>query len=131
MTKLVAFAGSTRRDSTNKKLVQVAARGAEAADSDAARLLHRLVGLVSRCPSGAPLPPFDAPPPASDEPPRGGAPSPLTPLGQKGAGEAGCSGALAAIMNAVVDALADYGVTNFDMPATPHRVWQAIHGNAG
>ena len=52
-------------------------------------------------------------------------------IGAKGAGEAGCSGALPALMNAVVDALADYGVTNFDMPATPHRVWQAIHGNAG
>jgi carbon-monoxide dehydrogenase large subunit len=52
-------------------------------------------------------------------------------IGAKGAGEAGCSGALAAIMNAVVDALAEYGITDFDMPATPHRVWQAIHGNAG
>ena len=52
-------------------------------------------------------------------------------IGAKGAGEAGCSGALAAIMNATVDALAEYGVTSIDMPATPHRVWQAIHGNAG
>ena len=52
-------------------------------------------------------------------------------IGAKGAGEAGCSGALAAIMNAVVDALAEYGIADFDMPATPHRVWQAIHGNAG
>jgi carbon-monoxide dehydrogenase large subunit len=52
-------------------------------------------------------------------------------IGAKGAGEAGCSGSLAAVMNAVVDALAEYGVTNIDMPATPHRVWQAIHGNAG
>jgi carbon-monoxide dehydrogenase large subunit len=52
-------------------------------------------------------------------------------LGAKGAGEAGCSGALPAIMNAVVDALAEYGVTHLDMPATPHRVWQAINGNAG
>ncbi|MCZ6587757.1 MAG: xanthine dehydrogenase family protein molybdopterin-binding subunit, partial [Alphaproteobacteria bacterium] len=51
-------------------------------------------------------------------------------LGAKGAGEAGCSGALPAVMNAMVDALAEYGVTNIDMPATPHRVWQAIHGNA-
>ena len=53
------------------------------------------------------------------------------PIGAKGAGEAGCSGALPAIMNAVVDALAEYGVTHLDMPATPHRVWQAINGNAG
>ncbi len=52
-------------------------------------------------------------------------------IGAKGAGEAGCSGALPAIMNAMVDALAEYGVTTIDMPATPHRVWQAIHGNAG
>jgi carbon-monoxide dehydrogenase large subunit len=52
-------------------------------------------------------------------------------LGAKGAGEAGCSGALAAIMNATVDALAEYGVTSIDMPATSHRVWQAINGNAG
>jgi carbon-monoxide dehydrogenase large subunit len=51
-------------------------------------------------------------------------------IGAKGAGEAGCSGALPAVMNAMVDALAEYGVTNIDMPATPHRVWQAIHGNA-
>ena len=52
-------------------------------------------------------------------------------IGAKGAGEAGCSGALPAVMNAVVDALAEYGVSNIDMPATPHRVWQAIHGGAG
>lgn len=52
-------------------------------------------------------------------------------IGAKGAGEAGCSGALAVVMNAVVDALAEYGVTSIDMPATPHRVWQAINGNAG
>lgn len=52
-------------------------------------------------------------------------------IGAKGAGEAGCSGALPAVMNAVVDALSEYGVSNINMPATPHRVWQAIHGNAG
>jgi len=52
-------------------------------------------------------------------------------IGAKGAGEAGCSGALAAIMNAMVDGLAEYGVTSIDMPATPQRVWQAIHGSAG
>jgi carbon-monoxide dehydrogenase large subunit len=52
-------------------------------------------------------------------------------IGAKGAGEAGCSGALAAIMNAMVDALAEYGVTSIDMPATPHRVWQAINGANG
>ena len=52
-------------------------------------------------------------------------------IGAKGAGEAGCSGALAAVMNAMVDALSEYGVATIDMPATPHRVWQAIHGAAG
>ena len=53
-------------------------------------------------------------------------PTKTNPLGAKGAGEAGNVGALAAIMNAVVDALAPAGVTHIDMPATPERVWQAI-----
>ena len=52
-------------------------------------------------------------------------------IGAKGAGEAGCSGALPAVMNAVVDALSEYGVSNINMPATPHCVWQAIRGSAG
>jgi CO/xanthine dehydrogenase Mo-binding subunit len=43
-----------------------------------------------------------------------------------GAGEAGSVGALAAIMNAVVDALSPLGVTHLDMPATPVKVWHAI-----
>ena len=47
-------------------------------------------------------------------------------LGVKGCGEAGCAGALTSMMNAIVDALSDYGVANIDMPATPERVWQAI-----
>ena len=47
-------------------------------------------------------------------------------LGIKGAGEAGCVGSLAAIMNALLDALRPVGVTRLDMPATPERVWQAI-----
>jgi aerobic carbon-monoxide dehydrogenase large subunit len=53
-------------------------------------------------------------------------PTKTNPLGVKGAGEAGNVGALAAIMNAVVDALAPVGVTHIDMPATPERVWRAI-----
>jgi carbon-monoxide dehydrogenase large subunit len=53
-------------------------------------------------------------------------PTKTNPLGVKGAGEAGNVGALAAIMNAVVDALSPLGVTNIDMPATPEKVWQAI-----
>ncbi len=48
-------------------------------------------------------------------------------LGVKGCGEAGCAGALPAVMNAVVDALREVGVTTIDMPATPERVWAAIH----
>ena len=48
------------------------------------------------------------------------------PLGVKGAGEAGCVGALPAVMNAVMNALAPLGVRELDMPATPERVWQAI-----
>jgi aerobic carbon-monoxide dehydrogenase large subunit len=53
-------------------------------------------------------------------------PAKTNPLGAKGCGEAGCAGALPAVMNAVVDALSEYGIRHIDMPATPHRVWQAI-----
>jgi carbon-monoxide dehydrogenase large subunit len=53
-------------------------------------------------------------------------PTKTNPLGVKGAGECGTVGALAATMNAVNDALAPLGIKNFAMPATPHRVWQAI-----
>jgi carbon-monoxide dehydrogenase large subunit len=48
------------------------------------------------------------------------------PLGAKGCGEAGCAGALPSVMNAVVDALREYGINHIDMPATPERVWRAI-----
>jgi carbon-monoxide dehydrogenase large subunit len=47
-------------------------------------------------------------------------------LGIKGCGEAGTIGALPAVMNAIVDALAPLGVTHVDMPATPETVWRAI-----
>jgi aerobic carbon-monoxide dehydrogenase large subunit len=53
-------------------------------------------------------------------------PTKTNPLGVKGAGEAGNVGALAAIMNAVVDALSPLGIAHIDMPATPEKVWQAI-----
>ena len=56
------------------------------------------------------------------------APCTHNPLGVKGCGEAGTIGSAAAVMNAVVDALAEHGVTHLDMPATPERVWRAIHG---
>ena len=44
----------------------------------------------------------------------------------KGWGEAGTIGASAAVMNAVVDALGDFGVTHLDMPATPEKIWRVI-----
>ncbi len=53
-------------------------------------------------------------------------PTQRNPLGVKGAGEAGTVGALPATMNAVLNALAEAGVTELDMPATPNRVWQAV-----
>src|SRR5574341_646170 len=53
-------------------------------------------------------------------------PTTLNPLGAKGAGEAGTVGALPAVMNAVLDALAPLGVRQLDMPATSERVWRAI-----
>jgi carbon-monoxide dehydrogenase large subunit len=52
-------------------------------------------------------------------------------LGAKGCGEAGCAGALPAVMNAVVDALSELGITHIDMPATPLRIWQAIQAAKG
>ena len=48
------------------------------------------------------------------------------PLGAKGVGEVGAIGVPPAVINAVLDALQPVGVTDIDMPATPHRVWQAI-----
>jgi len=53
-------------------------------------------------------------------------PATTNPLDVKGCGEAGCAGSFPAVMNAVMDALGEYGIAHLDMPATPHRVWQAI-----
>jgi carbon-monoxide dehydrogenase large subunit len=53
-------------------------------------------------------------------------PTKRNPLGAKGAGEACTVGALPAIVNAVIDALAPLGVKSLDMPATSERVWEAI-----
>jgi aerobic carbon-monoxide dehydrogenase large subunit len=53
-------------------------------------------------------------------------PSPVNALGVKGVGEAGTIASSAAIVNAVVDALAPFGVKHLDMPLKPERVWQAI-----
>ena len=55
-------------------------------------------------------------------------PCPNNPLGAKGIGESGAVGAPAAVVNAVVDALAPFGVEHVDMPATPERVWSLING---
>jgi carbon-monoxide dehydrogenase large subunit len=58
-------------------------------------------------------------------------PARTNPLGAKGCGEAGCAGSLPAVMNAVVDALSEFGITHIDMPATPLRIWQAIQAATG
>jgi carbon-monoxide dehydrogenase large subunit len=69
-------------------------------------------------------------PRASDVPAMtiGEQPSPATsnPLGVKGCGEAGCAGSLATLVNAAINAMADEGVTQIEMPLTPERVWRAI-----
>ncbi|MBS0541649.1 MAG: xanthine dehydrogenase family protein molybdopterin-binding subunit, partial [Proteobacteria bacterium] len=49
-------------------------------------------------------------------------------LGVKGCGEAGCAGALPSVMNAIVDALRDLGVSHIDMPVTPEKVWRVLNG---
>ena len=53
-------------------------------------------------------------------------PAPSNPLGVRAGGEGGTTPALGATMNAVVDALAEFGIRHLDMPATPHRIWRAI-----
>ena len=53
-------------------------------------------------------------------------PTKTNPLGAKGVGEAGVTGSMPCIMNAIVDALRTAGVTHFDMPATQVRVWEAL-----
>ena len=53
-------------------------------------------------------------------------PTKTNPVGAKGCGEAGTSGGLPAVANAVIDALSEYGIRNLEMPMTPSRIWQAI-----
>jgi aerobic carbon-monoxide dehydrogenase large subunit len=53
-------------------------------------------------------------------------PTKSNPLGAKGCGEAGTSGGLPSVANAVIDALSDYGIQHLEMPMTPPRIWQAI-----
>lgn len=57
-------------------------------------------------------------------------PSPTHPLGIRPAGEGGTTPALGVVINAVVDALSEFGVTHIEMPATPERVWRAINRRA-
>jgi len=58
-------------------------------------------------------------------------PSPGNPLGVKGAGEAGTTGAVPTVANAVIDALRHLGIDHLDFPYTPDRVWHAIRGAKG
>jgi carbon-monoxide dehydrogenase large subunit len=58
-------------------------------------------------------------------------PTKTNPLGVKGAGEAGCVGAMPAVANALVDALSVLGIKHVEMPATPEVLWRAIHEARG
>jgi aerobic carbon-monoxide dehydrogenase large subunit len=53
--------------------------------------------------------------------------TPTNRLGVRGAGEGGTTGALGAVVNAVVDALAEFGVSHIEMPVTPEKIWRVIH----
>jgi carbon-monoxide dehydrogenase large subunit len=52
--------------------------------------------------------------------------APSNPLGVKGCGEAGCAGSLVSVVNAVLDALSEFGITELDMPLTAEKIWRAI-----
>jgi carbon-monoxide dehydrogenase large subunit len=56
-----------------------------------------------------------------------GIPATNNPLGVKGCGEAGCVGALPALVNGVLDALRPRGITEIDMPITPEKVWRLLN----
>jgi carbon-monoxide dehydrogenase large subunit len=58
-------------------------------------------------------------------------PTKTNPIGAKGCGEAGTSGGLPAVANAVIDALSGYGIRHLEMPMTPARIWQAIQEAKG
>ena len=85
-------------------------------DEDGALLTSSLTNYL--VPSAVELPSFELD--------RTETPSPTNPLGVKGVGETGAIASPAAVMNAVANALAPYGVTDIDMPATPERVWRAL-----
>jgi carbon-monoxide dehydrogenase large subunit len=56
-------------------------------------------------------------------------PDPAHPLGIRPAGEGGTTPALAVVINAIVDALSDYGIDHIEMPATPQKIWHALHAH--
>ena len=56
-------------------------------------------------------------------------PSSVSPLGVKGAGEAGVAAALPALVDAVLDALRPLGITHLNMPLTPAKIWAAIQNS--
>jgi aerobic carbon-monoxide dehydrogenase large subunit len=85
-------------------------------DEDGNLLTGSMVNYL--VPSAAELPSFEVG--------RTETPSSTNPLGVKGVGETGTIASTAAVMNAVVDALSPYGITDLEMPATPERVWRAI-----
>jgi carbon-monoxide dehydrogenase large subunit len=58
-------------------------------------------------------------------------PSPVNPLGIKGAGEAGTIASPVAVANSVMDALSPFGITHIDMPLTPSKIWQAVQDANG
>jgi carbon-monoxide dehydrogenase large subunit len=57
-------------------------------------------------------------------------PSPVNPLGAKGVGEAGTIGSTPAVANAVIDALAPFGVKHLDLPLRPEKIWRAMQNQA-
>ena len=57
--------------------------------------------------------------------------TPVNPLGAKGVGEAGTIGATPAVVNAVVDALAPFGVRHIDMLLRPEKIWRAMQAGKG
>ena len=57
-------------------------------------------------------------------------PSTTNPLGMRGGSEGGITPGLAVVANAIVDALAEFGVEHIELPATPERVWRAICASA-
>jgi carbon-monoxide dehydrogenase large subunit len=60
-----------------------------------------------------------------------GAPTRTNPLGAKGCGEAGATGSPPAVVNAVIDALAEYGVEHLDMPLLPPKIWSVLQRHHG